>query len=85
MGRRDHRLGSLQGDTPMTTAERGEEAFGELRRIRDDVPVVIFSGYSKEDVQARFAGASQIGFVQKPYGIADLRTTLRRVLDAAEG
>jgi two-component system cell cycle sensor histidine kinase/response regulator CckA len=45
----------------------GEEAFEELRKIRDDVRVVVSSGFSEQEVAGRFANGGVFGFVQKPY------------------
>ncbi len=45
----------------------GEETFHELRKIRDDVMVVLSSGFSEHEVIGRFAEGGVCGFVQKPY------------------
>jgi PAS domain S-box-containing protein len=45
----------------------GEETFQELRKIRDDVRVVLSSGFSEQEVVGRFAEGGICGFVQKPY------------------
>lgn len=57
----------------------GKEAFHEMQRIRPGVPVVIASGYNHEMSVKDLGGA--IGFLQKPYSLADLR----RVVDVALG
>jgi len=54
----------------------GAEAFGELRRLRPDVRVVLTSGYSQEDVSARFAGKGLDGVLQKPFTLGKLRESL---------
>ncbi len=54
----------------------GAEAFGELRRLNPDVRVVLASGYSHEDIAARFAGKGLSGVLQKPYTLAKLRESL---------
>ena len=58
----------------------GEEAFGELTRIRPDVAVILCSGYNQQEATRRFAGKGLAGFVQKPYSLAKLRETLMHVL-----
>ena len=58
----------------------GEQAFGELRRIRPDVTVILCSGYNEQDATRRFAGKGLAGFVQKPYGMEELREKLMDVL-----
>ena len=58
----------------------GEEAFGELRRISSDVPVIMSSGYDEERVTRRFADKDLAGFIQKPYEFQELRNAMRSVL-----
>jgi CheY-like chemotaxis protein len=58
----------------------GEEAFEEIRRIRDDVPVLLSSGYTEQESTRRFGGKGLAGFVQKPYELETLRKKLREVL-----
>ena len=58
----------------------GEEVFGELRRLRSDICVILSSGYNEEDVTQRFVGQGLAGFIQKPYTSAKLRLMLNRVL-----
>jgi CheY-like chemotaxis protein len=60
----------------------GAQAFGELRRLNPDVPVVLASGYSHEDVRSRFAGKSLDGVLQKPYTLSKLREALAGLLPA---
>ncbi len=59
----------------------GVEAFHQLRRVRADVPVILSSGYNREDVLVRFAGKGLSGFIQKPYALENLRDGLRQVLE----
>jgi PAS domain S-box-containing protein len=61
----------------------GEEAYRELRLIRPDVRVILMSGYTEQEVNTLFAGKGLAGFVQKPFHVADLLGTLRRVLERA--
>ena len=58
----------------------GEEAFGELRRICSDVPVIMSSGYDEQRVTKRFAGKDLAGFIQKPYEFKELRNAMRSAL-----
>lgn len=57
----------------------GEEAFRELLRINPGVRVVLSSGYSEQEVAARFAGRGLAGFIQKPYQVERLRETLKQI------
>jgi PAS domain S-box-containing protein len=59
----------------------GEETFLELRKMRQDIAVVLSSGYEKTELSRRFAGPGMPGFIQKPYMLAELRRTLRGVLE----
>jgi len=59
----------------------GEEAFRELRRIKDDVRVILSSGYNEQDVTNRFAGKGLSGFIQKPYQVATLLEKVRGLLE----
>ena len=62
----------------------GEEAFSELRRIRDDVRVILSSGYNEQEATNRFAGKGLAGFIQKPYPPQSLAEILRGILEGAE-
>ncbi len=55
----------------------GEEVFGELRRQRPDLPILLTSGYDEEATVGKVAGMELAGFIQKPFAILDLvsRTT----------
>jgi two-component system cell cycle sensor histidine kinase/response regulator CckA len=59
----------------------GEETFDALRALDGRVPIVVNSGFSQEDVAARFTGKGMAGFLQKPYRLDDLGAALRRVLE----
>ena len=58
----------------------GEECLQELRRIQDDVRVVLSSGYDESDIARRFAGRGLAAFIQKPYQTDLLRDVLQEVL-----
>jgi PAS domain S-box-containing protein len=58
----------------------GEETFRELRALDPSVRVVMSSGYSEQDITSRFAGKGLVGFVQKPYTLAELAERLRAAL-----
>jgi len=58
----------------------GEQAFGELRRIRPDVKVILCSGYNEQDATQQFVGKGLAGFIQKPYDLLALREKLMEVL-----
>ena len=58
----------------------GEEVFGELRRLRPDVRVILSSGFNAQEMTQRFVGQGLAGFIQKPYRVANLQEILNRVL-----
>ena len=58
----------------------GEQAFGELRRIRPDIQVILCSGYNEQDATQHFVGKGLAGFIQKPYDLSALRGKLMEVL-----
>jgi PAS domain S-box-containing protein len=58
----------------------GVGTFKEIKRLSPDVPVILCSGYSEQDAIRRFTGEGLSGFIQKPYGIEDLRQKIAQVL-----
>ena len=54
----------------------------ELRQIRPDVRVVLSSGYTEEDATRRFSDRDLVGFLQKPYTLEDLVSTIRTALES---
>lgn len=57
----------------------GEEVFRELRAIRDDVRVILCSGFAEQQVKDRFQESGVAGFIKKPALMHDL---LRKVESA---
>ena len=60
----------------------GAETYHELRKIEPEVPVVLMSGYSEDEVADRFTGNGLAGFIQKPFRPRGLIDKLRRVLES---
>lgn len=58
----------------------GEETFRELRRLRDDVRVILSSGFNEQIATSRFAGQGLAAFLQKPYRFEELLAVVRKVL-----
>lgn len=54
----------------------GEKCFEELKKIREDVRIIISSGYSSLEVESRFRGKGLTGLINKPYSFATLRECL---------
>jgi two-component system cell cycle sensor histidine kinase/response regulator CckA len=63
----------------------GAEMLQELRRRDPQLPVLVMSGYSEEDVTARCAGLAVSGFVQKPFEARDLVGRVCGLLPCTEG
>jgi CheY-like chemotaxis protein len=61
----------------------GEETLAELQRIREDVRVILSSGYSEQEVIGRFDGYGIAGFVQKPYLVSRLVSQVGRAIRGA--
>jgi len=54
----------------------GQTTFNRLLEIKEDVRVVLSSGYSEVETDKRFPEKKPIGFVQKPYGMEELQEAL---------
>ena len=59
----------------------GMEAFTAIRLIREDVPVVLMSGFNEQDAISRFSGKNLAGFVQKPFTPDELRQAIRKFIE----
>ena len=57
----------------------GHQTFGELRKIDENIKVIIASGYNQDDVRSRFAGKSLLGIIQKPYTMEKLKSILKDI------
>ena len=58
----------------------GEETLRELRALEPKVRVVMSSGYDEQDLSSRLAGKGLVGFVQKPFSLAQLKAGLQAAL-----
>jgi CheY-like chemotaxis protein len=54
----------------------GEEAFHLIRAIREDVPIVVSTGYD-EGGSRKLLGSRRTGFLKKPYKVAQLCESIR--------
>jgi CheY-like chemotaxis protein len=59
----------------------GEEAFRELKQVRQDVVVVLCSGYNEQEAVQHFSGEGLAGFIQKPFTLMELRSVLQQALE----
>jgi signal transduction histidine kinase/CheY-like chemotaxis protein len=60
----------------------GMQVIRELRQIRCDVPIILYSGYAEEQVLAPDGAGGPDFFLHKPFDDEALRGALRRVLGA---
>lgn len=58
----------------------GEEVFREIKKIRDDIRVILSSGFNEQDATNRFAGKGLAGFIQKPFQFEKLLGKIREVM-----
>ena len=59
----------------------GKECFLELRKIRKDVRIIIYSGYSKEETAKKFIDMGVNEFLQKPFQLITLKNKMRKVFE----
>ncbi len=59
----------------------GEEAFTRIREINPRVPVLMASGYSKEEFAFQFGTRKGCGFIQKPFTLKRFRQEIQSFLD----
>ena len=62
----------------------GVATFGELQRIRPDVPVIISSGYGEQNVAERFGAVGPAAFLQKPFSVQTLLKTISSLTSPAD-
>ncbi len=60
----------------------GEEVLGKLRKLTTDMPVLLVSGYSVDDVMLMLSKDPKTRFLSKPFGLGELRTALEWMLGA---
>ena len=63
----------------------GVETFLELMKIRDDVPVILMSGFSEHEAQEHFKEKLPSGFIQKPYRGSELLARIQETLSKSSG
>ena len=60
----------------------GVQVLLDLRNDGDDVPVVLMSSFISDDAKAACEGLERVAFLQKPFGIGDLRSAIESVANA---
>jgi len=59
----------------------GRKTFKKLKEINPKIKVIISSGYSVNGEAQDMLKSGACGFIQKPYRVDELSTTVRRALD----
>ena len=59
----------------------GREAFGELKKLDDDVKVLLSSGYMAEGEAGDLLDQGAKGFLRKPYKMIDLAKKIRAIIN----
>jgi len=58
----------------------GAETYCELQKINPSVPVLLSSGYTDYEINDCFPESGILGFLQKPYDLSELVSTIRQHL-----
>jgi CheY-like chemotaxis protein len=58
----------------------GIGAYQKMREIRTDIPVILSSGYSEQDLSGRFSNLGLAGFIQKPYTLSELKKKIEQAM-----
>ena len=61
----------------------GAQILDELRRVREDVPVVITSGFHATDATPLLSMPNVVGFLDKPHTLANLEAILTSLAQVA--
>ena len=58
----------------------GDDVIGVLKSGRDDLSVIVMSGYNEAEVEKKFAGKGVSGFLQKPFTAGRLAEEVKKAL-----
>jgi two-component system cell cycle sensor histidine kinase/response regulator CckA len=58
----------------------GVEAYREIRKLKPTIPVLLMSGFNEQEAISQLTGEGVAGFLQKPFGIEELKETVRQLL-----
>lgn len=61
----------------------GMEVLRHLRGVAPELPVLVMSGYSGQELSTSFAGSGASGFIQKPFHPRDLATRMCELLKSS--
>ena len=80
---RDGKIGLVILDMTMP-GMGGRETFEKLKELNPHVRAILSTGYSEDERARQMLAMGVKAFVQKPYRIDDLASTVRRILDSPE-
>jgi len=63
----------------------GDRLAADLIKLRADIPVILYTGYVKEDCADEAARIGVKAILNKPFSAADLAKTVKSVLEAKQG
>jgi two-component system, cell cycle sensor histidine kinase and response regulator CckA len=63
----------------------GKDVLAAIRRIDADIPVLVFSGFSEDQVHQHFEGLHVSGFIQKPFTSHQLASAVHALLPRTAG
>ncbi len=63
----------------------GDEVFEEIHKLAPEVPVVLMSGYNRDEATAALAGRGLAGFLSKPCSIKEALAAVVRAMGPAAG
>ncbi len=58
----------------------GHEVLDRLRELSPDLPVVLSSGFSRQESAVTLTSSEGVDFIQKPYRLGQLRSVIRQTL-----
>jgi len=58
----------------------GPQAAIKMRKIRSDIPVVFYTGYSREELDKDLEGVNDYRLLGKPFQVPDLSALVRQLL-----
>jgi two-component system cell cycle sensor histidine kinase/response regulator CckA len=79
VGTHRERLACVLLDLTMPSMD-GSAVFEEIRRLAPSLPVVLSSGYSRQEAVKRFSREDLAGFIQKPFRLKELKEAILPLL-----
>ncbi len=58
----------------------GYEVFREIKKIKENIKVILMSGYNEQEISQKLVGRGFAGFIQKPFTIEKLIDTIRKIV-----